>query len=143
MSKPLALSIGGKVGDGQTIQDLPTPLQPAPEHFTPEQPSQDQSNKDQPQPMPEPINVHSYSAMGTAPAPSSQALAELYENLKRHEETLRDLIVEVRLLYHNLADKEKQRLETRRDGTTREVRDSFAGQVRSLEEKISRLRSGQ
>lgn len=139
MSKPLALSIGGKVGDGQTIQDLPTPLQPAPEQFTPEQ----SKNKDQPQPMPEPINVQSYSAMGTAPAPSSQALAELYENLKRHEETLRDLIVEVRLLYHNLADKEKQRLETRRDGTTREVRDSFAGQVRSLEEKISRLRSGQ
>jgi hypothetical protein len=139
MSKPLALSIGGKVGDGQTIQDLSPPSQSGPEQSTPEQ----SKNKDQPQPMPEPINVQSYSAMATAPAPSSQALAELYENLKRHEETLRDLIVEVRLLYHNLADKEKQRLETRRDGTTREVRDSFAGQVRSLEEKISRLRGGQ
>ncbi len=71
---------------------------------------------------------------------SHEATAEIYEILKRHEETLRDLVVEVRLLYHNLPEKERKRLEEQRERTTREVRDSFAGQIRSLDEIISRLR---
>jgi hypothetical protein len=72
----------------------------------------------------------------------SESAVEIYEILKRHEETLRDLIVEVRLLYRNLPEKERKRLEEQRERTTREVRDSFAGQIRSLDEIISRLRSG-
>jgi hypothetical protein len=73
---------------------------------------------------------------------SGEASAEIYEILKRHEETLRDLVIEVRLLYHNLPDKERKRLEEQRERTTREVRDNFAGQIRSLEDTIARLRGG-
>jgi hypothetical protein len=74
------------------------------------------------------------------PSSPSDSPIEIYEILKRHEETLRDLIVEVRLLYRNLPEKERKRLEEQRERTTREVRDSFAGQIRSLDEIISRLR---
>lgn len=66
------------------------------------------------------------------------ALAQIYRVLKRHEETLRDLIVEVRLLYYNLSEKDRKRLEAQRERTTREVRDLFAGHIRLLEENISR-----
>jgi hypothetical protein len=73
------------------------------------------------------------------PAPSTESLAEVYQTLKRHEETLRDLIVEVRLLYHNLSEKEKQHLESRREPVTRQAQDAFGGQIRALEEKVARL----
>ena len=68
-------------------------------------------------------------------------MAELYEALKRHEETLRDLVVEIRLLYHNLADKEKQRLEARRSAIAHEVHESYAAVVRAFDEKISTHRA--
>jgi hypothetical protein len=115
MPKPLTLSIGG---------------QPAETTTAAEEQQAESAGKIEP--------------AGTSGAPVSPAAEspEIYEILKRHEETLRDLVIEVRLLYHNLSDKEKQRLEARRDGTTREVRDSFAGQVRALDEKISKLRGG-
>jgi hypothetical protein len=67
-------------------------------------------------------------------------LAEIYEILKRHEETLRDLVVEVRLLYHNLPESERLRLEAQRERTTREVGDNFASQVRLLDETIAAYR---
>jgi chromosome segregation ATPase len=114
MPKPLTLAIGGRPAETETP---PT----AEEH---------------------PAESAAPSGLaGTSNIPASgEALAEIYEVLKRHEETLRDLVIEVRLLYHNLSDKEKQRLEARRDGTTREVRDGFASQIRALDEKISKLR---
>ena len=71
-------------------------------------------------------------------APAGEALAQIYQVLKRHEETLRDLVVEIRLLYHNLPEKDRQRLEAQRERTTREVHDLFAGEYRVLEESISR-----
>ena len=71
-----------------------------------------------------------------------KTLLETYEAVRRHEETLRDLIVEIRLMYHNLSDKEKQRLEARRDQTTREVRDSFAAKLQALDQTIAKLRGG-
>jgi hypothetical protein len=74
------------------------------------------------------------------PSRAGESLAEIYEILKRHEETLRDLIVEVRLLYHNLPENERLRLEARREPTTREVGDNFASQVRMLEETIAAYR---
>jgi hypothetical protein len=115
MSKPLMLSIG---------KDVPH------ETAAPEPAVTSES----------PVSEPSSAAAGTTAAPGGDSLAEIYETVKRHEETLRDLIVEIRLLYHNLSDKEKQRLEARRDAITREVRDNCAGQIRSLEEKILRLR---
>jgi len=72
---------------------------------------------------------------------ADESLVGVYEVLKRHEETLRDLVIEVRLLYHNLGDKEKQRLEWSRARTTQEVGDIFAGNIRSLEEAIARLKA--
>jgi DNA-binding CsgD family transcriptional regulator len=74
---------------------------------------------------------------------ADESLAGVYEVLKRHEETLRDLVIEVRLLYHNLSDKEKQRLEWSRGRTTQEVGDIFAAKIRSLDETITRLRASQ
>jgi hypothetical protein len=74
---------------------------------------------------------------------ADESLAGVYEVLKRHEETLRDLVIEVRLLYHNLPEKEKQRLEWSRGRTTQEVSDIFANNIRSLEETIKRLRGTQ
>jgi hypothetical protein len=71
---------------------------------------------------------------------ADESLVGVYEILKRHEETLRDLVVEVRLLYHNLPDKEKQRLEWSRGRTTQEVGEIFASNIRLLEETIKRLR---
>jgi hypothetical protein len=116
MSKPLMLSIG----------DVPDPPQ-----------------------TDTPANAHSDAGVPAGPSPAvasptgapSESLAQIYEVLKRHEETLRDLVVEVRLLYHNLPEKEKKRLEAQRERTTREVRDGFAGQLRSLEEMVARLRA--
>jgi hypothetical protein len=81
-------------------------------------------------------------ADNTTPLPG-ESLAGVYEILKRHEETLRDLVVEVRLLYHNFPDKEKKRLEWSRERTAHEVGEIFAGQIRSLEESIARLRGNQ
>jgi hypothetical protein len=77
-----------------------------------------------------------------APAnpPAHESLAEILEAVKRHEETLRDLIVEVRLLYHNLPEKDRTRLEAQRERTRREVGDLFANQVRLLDQKIEQLR---
>jgi hypothetical protein len=74
---------------------------------------------------------------------ADQSLVGIYEILKRHEETLRDLVVEVRLLYHNLPDKEKQRLEWSRSRTTSEVGELFASNIRLLEDAITRLRGSQ
>ncbi len=74
---------------------------------------------------------------------AEESLAGVYEVLKRHEETLRDLVVEVRLLYHNLPDKEKQRLEWSRARTTQEVGEIFASNIRLLEEAIKGLRGSQ
>jgi hypothetical protein len=74
---------------------------------------------------------------------ADQSLVGVYEILKRHEETLRDLVVEVRLLYHNLPDKEKQRLEWSRSRTTSEVGELFASNIRMLEDTITRLRGSQ
>jgi hypothetical protein len=71
---------------------------------------------------------------------ADESLVGVYEILKRHEETLRDLVIEVRLLYHNLGDKEKQRLEWSRARTTQDVGEIFAANIRSLEESIKRLR---
>ena len=48
---------------------------------------------------------------------ASGSLAEIYQVLKRHEETPRDLAVEVRLLYQNLPEKDRQRLEALRSRT--------------------------
>ncbi len=72
---------------------------------------------------------------------ADESLAGVYEILKRHEETLRDLVVEVRLMYHNLPDKEKQRLEWSRGRTTQEVGEIFASNIRLLDETIARLRA--
>jgi hypothetical protein len=69
---------------------------------------------------------------------ASESLAQIYQVLKRHEETPRDMVVEARLLYQNLPEKERQRLEAQRERTTREVRDLFASQIQLLEENISR-----
>jgi hypothetical protein len=113
MSKPLMLSIGGR----------------PPEEANTAAPDQPQS-----------AQMGGAAAAG-APEPSTESLAEIYQTLKRHEETLRDLIVEVRLLYHNLSEKEKQRLESRREPVTRQAQEAFAGQIRALEEKIARLGS--
>lgn len=74
---------------------------------------------------------------------ADESLAGVYEILKRHEETLRDLVVEMRLLYHNLPDKEKQRLEWSRGRTTQEVGEIFASNIRLLDETITRLRGSQ
>jgi len=74
---------------------------------------------------------------------ADESLAGVYEILKRHEETLRDLVVEARLLYHNLPDKDKQRLERSRARTTEEVGELFAGKIRLLDEAITRLRGTQ
>ena len=73
---------------------------------------------------------------------ADESLVGVYEILKRHEETLRDLVIEVRLLYHNLPDKEKQRLEWSRGRTTQEVGEIFASNIRLLEETIAKLRGG-
>ncbi|HEY1757384.1 MAG TPA: hypothetical protein VGG72_18565 [Bryobacteraceae bacterium] len=71
---------------------------------------------------------------------ADESLVGVYEVLKRHEETLRDLVVEIRLLYHNLPEKDKQRLEWSRGRTTEEVAAIFGPNIRSLEETITRLR---
>jgi len=115
MSKPLRLEIGRNVPQEEPPAPAAAPTVAIP---APESPAAEESQA----------------------APSNESLAEVYEAIKRHEETLRDLIVEIRLLYHNLSDKEKQKLEARRDWTARELRDNFAGPVRALEEKIARLR---
>jgi hypothetical protein len=113
MDKPLTLSIGGQT----THRDTPAAMQENP-----------------------PELARTSEPAGVSEAGPADSLAEMCEILKRHEETLRDLIVEVRLLYHNLPAKEQKRLEENRARTTREVGESFAAQVGSLEEKISRLR---
>jgi hypothetical protein len=74
---------------------------------------------------------------------ANESLVGFYEIMKRHEETLRDLVVEVRLLYHSLPDKEKQRLEWSRSRTTSEVGELFASNIRMLEDTITRLRGSQ
>lgn len=89
-------------------------------------------------------------AHAAAPAQAEAARAgglegssqEVYELLRRHEETLRDLIVEIRLLYHSLSEKEQRLLEGRRDATTRGVREEFAPRIQALESAVSRLRGG-
>lgn len=120
MAKPLMLSIGG----------------PAPEEVHPAMESHMTESQTTGSP------AQNSGAPATAAAPSAESLVELYQTVKRHEETLRDLIVEVRLLYHNLSEKEKQRLEARREPTARQVRDAFGPQVRALEEKIARAAGG-
>jgi hypothetical protein len=74
---------------------------------------------------------------------ADESLVRVYEILKRHEETLRDLVIEVRLLYHSLPDKEKQRLEWSRSRTTSEVGELFASNIRSIEDTITKLRGSQ
>ena len=113
MSKPLMLSIGG----------------PPPEEASAAaqaQPAQDSG----------------VPAATGAIAPSAESLTEVYQALKRHEETLRDLIVEVRLLYHNLSEKEQQHLEARRGLITQQGQEAYGAQVRALEEKIARAAAG-
>jgi hypothetical protein len=114
MAKPLMLSIGGQ----NTQADV-------------HQVTQEHPLQNDPKSEPSEIDPTQHS---------TESLAGIYEILKRHEESLRDLIVEIRLLYHNLPEKERNRLEAQRDRTTHEVRDLFAGQVRSLDETILRLR---
>jgi hypothetical protein len=80
---------------------------------------------------------------GYSTSHAGESLAEIYEILKRHEETLRDLIVEVRLLYHNLPESDRLRLEGQRDRTTREVGNNFASQVQLLDEAIAAYRQAQ
>jgi hypothetical protein len=72
---------------------------------------------------------------------ADESLAGVYEILKRHEETLRDLVVEARLLYYSLPDKERLSLERSRSRTTSEVGELWAEKIRTLEEKIKALRS--
>jgi len=133
MSKPVMLSIGGKVGEAPPIN--------------PDHPMESAAATSESAQVPEaPTNVKSASMPDESASASSelfpsQSLAQIYEVLKRHEETLRDLVVEVRLLYYNLSEKERQRLETRRQQVTFEVRNNFADNIRALEEAISRLRS--
>ena len=74
---------------------------------------------------------------------ADESLAAVYEILKRHEETLRDLVVEARFLYYSLPDKTKQQLEWSRSRTTSEVGDLFADRIRALDETITRLRASQ
>lgn len=71
---------------------------------------------------------------------ADESLAGVYEILKRHEETLRDLVVEVRLLYYTLPEKERLNLERSRARTTSDVADLFADKIRALEAKIKELR---
>jgi hypothetical protein len=71
---------------------------------------------------------------------ADESLAGVYEILKRHEETLRDLVVEVRLLYYTLPEKDRLGLERSRPRTTSEVGELFADKVRTLEAKIKALR---
>ncbi len=126
MSKPLTLEIGKNVPHEEApAAPVPSPAsQPAasPASASPAAPTAGEGQA-----------VH-------GAVHSNESLAEIYEAVKRHEETLRDMVVEIRLLYHNLAEKEKQRLETRREGMTREVREGFAHMIRMLEDKIARLR---
>jgi hypothetical protein len=71
---------------------------------------------------------------------ADESLAGVYEILKRHEETLRDLVVEVRLLYYTLPEKDRLSLERSRSRTTSDVGELFADKIRALEEKIKSLR---
>jgi hypothetical protein len=71
---------------------------------------------------------------------ADESLAGVYEILKRHEETLRDLVVEVRLMYYTLPEKDRLSLERSRSRTTSDVGDLFADKIRALEEKIKALR---
>lgn len=125
MSRPLTLSIGGKVPDPHAPMEQTSPA-PAPGNEIPAAPG----------------NAIPVAPAAAAPA-SNESLAAVYEILKRHEETLRDLIIEVRLLYYHLPEKDRKRLETQRDAITRQMRDSFAGQIHALDETIAKLRSGQ
>ncbi len=137
MSKPLMLSIGGKVGEAPPMNPEHPPESAATSESTqvPAVPANEKSSA---------MTAHPASASSESSSSesiSSQSLAQVYEVLKRHEETLRDLVVEVRLLYYNLSEKERQRLETRRQQFTFEVRNNFADNIRALEEAIARLRS--
>jgi hypothetical protein len=78
----------------------------------------------------------------TAASASPQDLIEVFETLKRHEETLRDLVVEIRLMYHSLPEKDRKRLEALRDQTTRQVHELFATHTAVLDGKIANLRGG-
>jgi hypothetical protein len=82
------------------------------------------------------VNAQASAMADHATALAGESLAQIHQVLKRHEETLRDMVVELRLLYHNLPEKDRQRLEAQRERITREVRDLFAGQIRLLEEKL-------
>jgi len=85
------------------------------------------------------VNAQAAAMADHATTLAGESLAQIYQVLKRHEETLRDIVVEVRLLYHNLPEKDRQRLEAQRERITREVLDLFASQIRLLEESLSRV----
>jgi hypothetical protein len=123
MAKPLLLSIGEK------LQMEPHPASAA---DSPAAPPQTTGAEVSGGPAPE-----------SAAPPSAESLAQIYDILKRHQETLRDLIVEIRLLYRHLPPKEQQRLEAQREPTTREVGDLCAAQLHELDETIARLRGKQ
>lgn len=126
MAKPVTLSIRG--GDTQLgVSAVEYQSEPA-------QPARISEGRVNDKPPGNAVNTKSRTG---------ESLAEIYEILKRHEETLRDLIVEVRLQYHNLPESERLRLEGQRERTTREVGDLFANQVRLLDETIAAYRQAQ
>ncbi len=85
------------------------------------------------------VEVQASATADDATTLASESLAQICQVLKRHEEyASRFGCCQVRLLYQNLPEIERQRLEAQRERITREVRDLFAGQIRSLEENISR-----
>lgn len=88
---------------------------------------------------PDPSGAAASAASGV-PSAGSETVAELFDALKRQEEMLRDMIIEIRLLYHNLSEKEKQKLESRREAITRDLREGFAPAIHALEERAARLR---
>lgn len=117
MDKRLKLSIGA--------WEMEPPTQPSKPQIQPEGPVEGNVKAQAPAIAEKPTTL------------ASEPLAQIYEVLKRHEETPRDLAVEVRLLYQNVPEKERQRLEAIRERTTREVGDLFAGRIQLLEENIS------
>jgi len=132
MSKPVMLSIGGKVGEAPPMnpEHLPEPAATSESAQAPQTFANEKS-----------ASMSDHTAAASSQSISSQNMAQIYEVLKRHEETLRDLVIEVRLLYFNLSEKERQRLETRRQQVTFEVRNNFADNIRALEAAIASLRA--
>lgn len=91
---------------------------------------------------PAPAEIRATPTSAPPVSASPQDLIEVFETLKRHEETLRDLVVEIRLMYHSLPEKDRKRLEALRDQTAQQVQELFATHIALLDGKIARLRGG-